>query len=497
MRLATKLGLGVVAASAVVIAISGAFQMRKETLELRRAADKELRMLAAALQVAIEQALRDDQALDIQTLLDHTDLRDDSIDIFVLDPSGRVTQRSSSDNTYRHVVEPLVLEAQTVGEPILRFLGETEHLAAALPLRAAGGTNLGTLAMVRPLQELRSDLQTTRRAILLSFASQIAAIAIVVWWLVRRWIREPLAAIAGGMRAVRHGELSTQVPVPRHDELGALADEFNVMAADLKKTRADLAAETDSRFALEQGLQRVDKLVTVGQLSAGLAHEIGSPLQILAGRARTLLERPDSSREVKRQAGIILEQSERVARIVEQLLGFTRRSPPKMAETDVASAIRAVLDLLEIEARRRQVSLTFACERNLPKLWADADRVQQVVLNLVKNAIKATGRGGTIQLTLGESSFCHARGTPEQPSVLLTVDDDGVGMDPDAAGRAFEPFFSNWSDSQGTGLGLAVVKTIVDDHGGMITLRSTAGKGTHIHVHLPRQKAIGATGGEP
>jgi signal transduction histidine kinase len=488
VRLATRFALGVIAATAAVIAASGVHQLRKESQELRATAEQEFRVLAAALQVAIEQSLRDAQDGDVQAVLDGIDVRDETIDIFVLDPAGGVTQHSAGSEQSRAIVEPLIRAVQADGEPVLQFVGDTEYLAGAWPLRTAAGEALGTLALTRPLDALRIDLAATRRDIVLSFAMQVAAIALVVWWLVDAWVRRPLAAVAAGMRAVRQGELSARVRVPRHDELGALAEDFNAMAADLEATRAKLAAETESRRALEQGLQRADKLATVGQLSAGLAHEIGSPLQVLAGRARSLLERADASPEVKRQAGIIVAQTERVTRIVEQLLGFARRSAPRIADADLPAAIRAVLDLLESEARRRRVTLAFEHDRDLPAVRADADRVQQVVLNLVSNALKAAKPGGRIGLTLSAASFRHARGTPERASVRLVVEDDGVGMDPAAAARAFEPFFSSWPDAQGTGLGLAVVRAIVEDHGGTIALQSEPGVGTRVEVHLPRSE---------
>ena len=258
------------------------------------------------------------------------------------------------------------------------------------------------------------------------------------------------------------------------------------MAADLEETRRDLAAETESRRALQQGLQRIDKLVTVGQLSAGLAHEIGSPLQVLNGRARAILDRADASPEVKRQAQIIVTQSDRVTHIVQQLLTFARRSTPRMIEADVRDAIMAVIDLLGLEARKRQITLEFLCDSDLPVARVDPDRIQQITLNLVNNALKATKAGGVIRVSLGASHFRHANTSGDRPSVRLLIEDDGIGMDQRAVAHAFDPFFTTWPDSQGTGLGLAVVKAIVDDHGGTITLHSAAEVGTRVEVHLPR-----------
>jgi len=492
VRLASKLALGVVAASAVVIGATGVRQLRSESLELRSAAEQEFRILGAAVQVALEHALRDRQDRDIRAILDRIDVRDATIDIFVLDPTGGLALHSSGGEAHRGFVEPLVERVRPDGQPVVRFIGDAEQLAGAWSLRTDAGASLGTLAITKPLAELRGDLAATRRAILLSFATQVATIAVMVWWLVRVWVHRPLAEVARGMRAVRAGELSARVASPRRDEIGALAEEFNAMAADLDATRTQLAAETEARHVMEQGLQRVDKLVTVGQLSAGLAHEIGSPLQILNGRARNLLERPDTSDEVKRQAAIMVAQSDRVTRIVEQLLGFARRSAPRMADVHLPATIRAVLDLLEPEARKRRVTLTFDPEPALPTVWADGDRVQQIVLNLVNNALKAAKPAGAIRLTLAASSFRHAAGTPARASIRLVVADDGIGMPPAAAAQAFEPFFSSWPDSPGTGLGLAVVKAIVDAHGGAISLVSTPDAGTRIEVHFPRTQEAAA-----
>jgi signal transduction histidine kinase len=225
--------------------------------------------------------------------------------------------------------------------------------------------------------------------------------------------------------------------------------------------------------------------VTVGQLSAGLAHEIGSPLQILNGRARALLTRADATPEIKRNAEILVAQSERVTRIVEQLLRFARRRTLHLADVDLRRSAQAVLDLLDHEARRRGVTISFTCADDLPQLVADADQLQQIVLNLVANALKATPSGGSVRVSMKQDTFQLASGMPVRPSITLTVEDTGVGMEEDQVNRAFEPFFTNWADGHGTGLGLAVVRAIVTDHGGTVGIASRPGTGTRVTVQLP------------
>src|SRR5262249_32945876 len=138
----------------------------------------------------------------------------------------------------------------------------------------------------------------------------------------------------------------------------------------------------------------IDKLVTIGQLSAGLAHEIGSPLQVVSGRASALLEHPEP--EVKRQAQQLVHQCDRIARVVEQLLSFGRRRPALIEPCNLVEPVRTVLELLAGEARRYGVELRMEVDSGSHRIEADADQLQQVTLNLVKNALVATPRGGTI-----------------------------------------------------------------------------------------------------
>ncbi len=264
-----------------------------------------------------------------------------------------------------------------------------------------------------------------------------------------------------------------------------MAGEFNLMLAQLEEARRRLIDAAEAREALETGLQRLDKLATLGQVSAGLAHEIGSPLQILSGRARQLAGRSDLPADVQRSARILEEQSDRIAKIVEQLLSFARRKSARMEKTDVAAAVASIVELFEPEARRCGVRLQLDREYGLPKVVADADQIQQVVMNLLTNALRATPRGGDIRVFLAPGSFASADGTRQDPSVSLMVADTGEGMSEDVRRQMFEPFFTTGADAGWTGLGLAIVKSIVDEHGGTIAVSSVSGSGTQVTVHFP------------
>ncbi|HYE35402.1 sensor histidine kinase [Methylocaldum sp.] len=272
-------------------------------------------------------------------------------------------------------------------------------------------------------------------------------------------------------------------PIERRDELSAVAFEFNRMVLELSAAHRRLDAETEKRRQLQRALQEADKLITIGQLSAGLAHEIGSPLQVVNGRARHLAVCADRPEEVRRLAGILVAQTDRITRIVQRLLEFARRRPPAFVRTDVTSVVGDVLDLLRHEARRRCIDLKFEDPDSLPHALVNADGVQQITLNLVGNAVAATEDGGVVAVDLREG-LMTTNGS-EVPALRLTVEDTGNGIAPEHLPRLFEPFFTTRGDRGGTGLGLSVVKTIVTEHGGTIAAESEMGKGSRFTVHLP------------
>lgn len=327
------------------------------------------------------------------------------------------------------------------------------------------------------------------RAIVVASLLAICAMAALLYVLVRIHLTRPLRQLTEAMRRVTAGDLSVARRKPRHDEVGELTLEFDRMVAELAAARRRVAELAESRTALERGLQRVDKLATLGQLSAGLAHEIGSPLQVMQGRARSLLtERARDPAQVQRIAAIMSEQADRITRIVDQLMRFARRSPPKLAPTALEAPVRAVLDLLEHAARQQGIALELDAAPNVPPVRADLDELQQVVLNLVKNALEATAPGGRITVALRPTARVAADGAP-RAFARVEVVDTGSGMDEATLARLFEPFFTTRAAKGGSGLGLAVLKSIVVEHGGTVAASSVPGVGSRFTVELPAAEA--------
>jgi signal transduction histidine kinase len=347
----------------------------------------------------------------------------------------------------------------------------------AAPLTADSGEVIGAIVVARVIDDLRADLARTRWRLIAVVVALVAVTLAAGVLLGTAYITRPLATVLDGISHVRAGDFRSAVPLAHRDEIGALVDEFNAMVAALADARQRIDHETEARLRLERGLQGIDKMVTIGQLSAGLAHEIGSPLQVLSARASALATR-SADPETRRQAEILVEQTARITRIVDQLLSFGRRRPAVIAPRDLARPVRTVLELLDGEARRRGAALELAVDGGDHTIDADEDQLQQIVLNLVRNALAATPAGGRITVRIEAAT--------EPAGVRLIVRDTGPGIPAELQDRLFEPFFTTRASEGGTGLGLAVVRAIVTEHGGTITARSD--RGAEFVVHFPARR---------
>ena len=228
-------------------------------------------------------------------------------------------------------------------------------------------------------------------------------------------------------------------------------------------------------------LARVDQLATLGQLAAGLAHEIKNPLAGIQG-ALELLRDEASEGETKRLYGEMLAELQRVNAILMRLLESGRPAPLRLARTDLAKLLADTAELMSAALRRKKVVLRASTAEGLPEVQVDPAKMRQVLVNLMQNAAEAMGeRGGNISVRAGHF--------PQDSAVVVAVEDDGPGIPPENLGNLFEPFFT--TKFTGTGLGLAISKSLVEQHGGRIEVNSEPGRGTTFLIFLPIQAAAG------
>lgn len=354
---------------------------------------------------------------------------------------------------------------------------------------------LGVLDIRLDLAGVDRELAAMNVHSLATTVGEIVLIGLFIMFFTRRFVGAPIRKLLIGTRELAAMKLDHPVEIRSPDELGELAASFNAMRTRLKEALDELhglthnleeqvQARTRELQAAQRKLIQGDRLASLGQLAASVAHEINNPVSGVLNLSMVLqrmLESgqvpPDRIDDFRRYLGMITDETTRVGRIVSDLLAFSRRSSPESADVDVNGVVERVITLLGHRLQLGRVEVELELDRALPPVRGDASQLQQVVINLVMNAAEAMLEGGPIRI--------RTRVDPAAGEAALEVVDEGTGIPPEQLGRIFDPFCSTKEEGKGVGLGLSVVYGIVDAHGGSIDVRSEVGRGTTFEVRLP------------
>lgn len=233
---------------------------------------------------------------------------------------------------------------------------------------------------------------------------------------------------------------------------------------------------TERRQAQEQ-LRRTERLAELGTLASGMAHEIGTPMNVIMGRAEHMMQRTTDER-IKKGLQVIVTQVERITKIMNQLLSMARRRPSERRPADLRRIVDDCLEVLQERLRKHRIHVVKEYDAQAAQAVVDSDQMSQVLLNLLLNADHAMAEGGTLRLGL--------RSDADGAHVILSVSDTGHGIPQEILSKIFTPFFTTKEVGKGTGLGLTVVHGIIEEHGGAIAVESDVGKGTTFTITLPR-----------
>lgn len=350
--------------------------------------------------------------------------------------------------------------------------------------------------------EVEADLAYEQELLSTTFANELRALhlelvlvailllGVVLWLGLHRLVVRPVQTLRAATQRVARGDLAAEVPVASRDEIGELARDFSTMTAELRRSRAELAAFADG---LEQQvaqktkeLLHAAKMASLGTMARGLAHEFHNLIGGIRGCALECKQEA-SSADQRETLDVILRAADRATAIVQQLQRFAQQDGSARRELDLARVVDDAVSLLQPEARRRGIDLAHAATKGLV-LVGDDGALHQVVVNLLTNAMQAMAKGGPIRVrTFADGDFA-----------IVEVEDRGIGIAEADLPRLFEPFFTRRADDpdpsqRGTGLGLSVSYGLVAAHGGSIEVQSRVGEGSTFRVRLPRA----ATGGPP
>jgi two-component system, NtrC family, sensor kinase len=353
--------------------------------------------------------------------------------------------------------------------------------------RVIGGV-VATYSMVS-VEELR---RRGRKIVLWFVPAAALLLTVLVDLATRRLIHRPLAGIRKTMQRIRGGELGARAPVLRNDEIGEMAtglnemlaelENFNVAlqdrvregTAELREKNVQLRESYERVITLREALARADQMAAVGNMAATVAHQIGTPLNLISGYVQVIREEEGPASRVTRRLEIVQEQIAKVTAIVRTMLDHARRPTPKEA-TDIGLLVQRVCDVARPKLETASVRLELSMAE-VPAVMADPVQLELALLNLVTNGLDAMPRGGVMAITVSKT---------EEGGVRIQVGDTGIGIAADLLPRVFEPWVTTKEAGRGTGLGLSITRDVVAGHGGTIAARSEVGVGSVFTLQLP------------
>jgi len=344
------------------------------------------------------------------------------------------------------------------------------YIAAYEPIKDIKDEIIGIL-YVGILEEKFMDMRKKTIAVFLGITLAGMAIALIVSGFLANSVLQPIKRLVFASQQLAKGNLEYEVKLKSKDEIGKLGETFNIMASSLKERDERLKEYT------QQQIMKSERLATLGQLAAGVAHEINNPLGAVLMYAHLSLEEMEAEDPHRKNLEKAVGEATRCKDIVKRLLDFARQTEPKVEKLDANEILERTLSLVENQALFQNVKIIKDLSASLPKTMMDGSQIQQVFTNIILNAAEALNGEG--ELTVA------TRMVPDGESIEIKFTDTGCGIPKENLEKIFDPFFTTKEVGRGTGLGLAVSYGIVARHKGTIDVKSEQGKGTTFIVKLP------------
>lgn len=466
--------------------VASFLSLRHREAALEGALRDELRAHAVTLAIALEENYSAGRGAGAaQHLIDRLRENTKIFAVLLFDPRGDLLALSQPETTeiFRHPPELAQVLRSGEAAEFARTVDGNKFVSIISPIKIAG-ENGGAIEIVKPLALVEADIFQARVNWLSTTLLLLAVIFLTVFLVLRNNLLKPINGLVAGAEALGGGDLNYRVEIPpTKDELARLAAEFNRMAKSLAVQKLQTEREAENRLELEKQLRHSERLASVGRLAAGVAHELGAPLNVIDARAEQLLEKSDLPPEKqKRNLQIIRANGERIAGLVRQLLNLARPYNLRLAPIDLSELTQATLEQIAENARKQSIKIEFAGERRL-FVQADQDYLRQVLLNVLLNALQAMPGGGTLKIEIGEER------RNAQPFAAIKISDTGAGIAPEHLEMIFDPFYTTKDIGQGTGLGLAVAARIVEEHDGAINAANNENGGAIFTICLPMKNS--------
>jgi len=523
-RLAQKLILSLTVIVIIIAAISGFINVQTEERQLLNAiilgADQLSNSIASATWHAMLANHREDAYQVMQTIA----LKQGIDRIRIFNRAGRIMFSTSRDDANTTVdksaetcsmchaaMQPRLRIDRPSRMRITRGTDDRRNLAVVTPIynepacsqaachaHPAGMKVLGVLDLALNLDSVDREVSALKLRVYLVTAIEVTLISIFIFFFTRRFVGIPIQQLIEGTKAVSAMELDKPIDIIHtSEELDHLARSFNVMRERLQAAMSEInqftqqletkvEQRTEQLKAAHQKLLQTDRLASLGQLSASVAHEINNPLSGVLNLSM-LMQRiltddgipPGRLQDFRKYLSQVINETTRVGRIVSDLLAFSRRSKPQRIEVDLNRIVTTTLSLIAHKLKLMNVEVELDLQPDLPTAPCDPSQIQQVVLNLLLNGAEATQSRGQGKIAIRTAV------RRDIAAVGLWVTDSGEGIAPANLAKIFDPFFTTKPEGKGVGLGLAVSYGIIEAHGGDIEVKSKPGEGATFLVTLP------------
>jgi two-component system NtrC family sensor kinase len=471
MQLSRKLALALVGVMIVVLAANAYLRILRDMATFQSDTERDHRAMAEVLRPAFRQVWLSDGEEAAFVLL-----RRSSEQLSRLNTPLNWVWLDGADPLHRATMPAPALAVIEPGQVVSIIDAQRDVLVTYAEVSV--GPRRGAVEIIESLAEGRKRGRATILRTVITTSAVAVFSGLVSWWLGIVMVGRPIERMVDKARRTGRGDFGGPIPDDRADELGELARAMNTMAEQL-------AMETEARQQAREQLRHAERLNTVGKLAAGVAHELGTPIHVVAARARMIATGRVLGDAASDSARIIGDQCDRMTHIIRQLLDFARMSGGERRPVDLVELAKGAVAMLEPVAEKASVGLSVSAELPHATVLADRTQLMQVVTNLILNAVHAQPSGGSARVVVATGAPRSGLSRAEHGFVSITVEDRGAGVPPDVLPHIFEPFFTTKDVGEGTGLGLSVAYGIVEEHGGWIQVATAVGEGSRFAVHLP------------
>lgn len=463
------------------VSIFTLFHLHREQAHLIATTRQHANMLLGTIEKSIFTSMRLGKTSEVQAILETVGHGHGITGVRIFSPAGIVLTSADPDEIGSRVDgHDFSLFTGNVSEGTFREHKSGRVLSMVRPIvsdercfgcHGNGRRVIGVLNLNFSLSEMYLQLRETSQLFVISTFIILGFLAAGISVVMIRFLRRPLEKITQCMAQVEDGDLTVRLQPVQDDEIGQLMNGFNAMVGNLSRAQSEL-----EKYHYQQ-MERVDRLASVGEMAAGLAHEIKNPLAGISGAISVLSDdyaEGDQRREIMQQ---IQNQIGRLDKTVNDLLYFGKPGLPEFAFADINDLLKQTLLFVAQHPESKNINRIDEMTRDLPAVWIDCKQLQQVILNISLNAVQAMTEGGILTVVTDQIQ------SDKRDWVRIRISDTGPGITAEVRAKIFTPFFT--TKTQGTGLGLPICRQLMEHNGGSLEVESELGKGTEFSLLLP------------